>query len=218
MNYINPDRILLYHIVHYDKLPFILNSGKSGELLCDSDVQRQQLVGTSIGMDKIKNRRMNELTLHSYPELFVGDCVPFYFCPRSIMLYMFHQNNHSDIAYRDGQEPIVHLVFKMLDVIRWADSNERKWVFTDSNAGSRYFNDYNDLASIDKLNWEAIRANYWGNCKEEKQAEFLVERSLPWHLIRGIGVYSQEYYDKVDEAIAFANHKPPIEIFREWYY
>lgn len=218
MNYIDPNSIKLYHIVHIDKLPLILNSGKAGQLICDSDVQKRNLLGTTIGMSKIKQRRMTELTLNSYPDLHVGDCVPFYFCSRSIMLYMFHQNNHPDISYRGGQEPIVHLVFKMMDVIEWANQNERRWAFTDSNAGSRYFNDYCNLSRISKLNWGAINTNSWSNCKEQKQAEFLVEKSLPWHLVQEIAVYSLEYYYKVCDAIADAYHQPQVKIKREWYY
>lgn len=53
------------------------------------------------------------------------------------------------------------ILFKMLDVIDWANQEGRRWVFTDSNAGSRYFNDYCDLASLDKLNWNAINASSW---------------------------------------------------------
>ncbi len=218
MSSIDPNSIKLFHIVHIDKLPPILSSGKAGRLICDNDVKKLNLSGTTIGMSKIKERRMNELTLNSHPDLFVGDCVPFYFCPRSIMLYMFRQNNHPDIEYKGGQEPIVHLVFKMMDVIDWANQKERRWAFTDSNAGSRYFNDYCDLLYINRLNWNAINTNSWSNCIEEKQAEFLVEKSLPWHLVGGIGVYSLEYYHKVYDAIVSAMHKPSIRVKREWYY
>jgi len=45
----------------------------------------------------------------SYPDLYVGDYVPFYFCPRSIMLFIIHQANHPELDYRGGQVPIVHL-------------------------------------------------------------------------------------------------------------
>lgn len=218
MSHIDFDNIKLYHIVHIDKLLPILNSGKAGQLICDSDVQKGNQTGTTIGMEKIKKRRMSELTLSTHPDLYVGDCVPFYFCPRSIMLYMFYRSNHPDILYRGGQEPIVHLMFKMMDVIDWADKNGRRWAFTDSNAGSRYFNDYCTLSDVDKLNWEAINTNSWSDCKEKKQAEFLVERSLPWHLVKEIGVYSTEYCEKVGHAIATAIHKPAIRIKREWYY
>lgn len=218
MDQTNLENIELFHIVHVDTLPFILESGETGQLICDSDVQKLHFRGAPIGMHKIKERRMHELTLASCPGLYVGDCVPFYFCPRSIMLYIFHQNNHTEIDYRGGQEPIVHLVFQMMEVIEWANQNGHRWAFTDSNAGSRYFTDYCELSHIDELDWDAIYANNWSNCSDKKQAEFLVEKSLPWHLVKKIAVYSSEYSGKVCNALAGAIHKPQIGVKREWYY
>jgi hypothetical protein len=57
-------------------------------LLSDAAIQQQALPGTVIGMNNIKQRRLNELTLASHPGLHVGACVPFYFCPRSVMLFL----------------------------------------------------------------------------------------------------------------------------------
>jgi len=44
-----------------------------------------------------------------HPGTKVGQYVPFYFCPRSIMLYILHRGNHPDLDYREGQGPILHL-------------------------------------------------------------------------------------------------------------
>jgi len=101
-----PYKPKIYHIVHVDRLPSII---ADGWLWSDADIVRRSLPGTTIGMNGIKQRRLNELTLTSHPGLHVGDCVPFYFCPRSIMLYLIHQANHPELAYRGGQDPIVHL-------------------------------------------------------------------------------------------------------------
>ena len=215
MSNINPYDIDLYHIVHVDKLHSILGMGG---LLCDMEVHNQDFQGTTIGMDKIKKRRMVELNLRSYPDLFVGNCVPFYFCPRSVMLYIFSKKNHPEISYLEGQEPIVHLVFRMMDVITWAEQQGNRWVFTDSNAGSYYFEDYSSLSNLDQLNWNAINTDYWSNCKEQKQAEFLVEKFVPWQLVKGIGVYSLDYFDKVHDIIDSRTFIPPIAVKREWYY
>ena len=94
-----PDNPKIYHIVHVDKLPEILTTGG---LLCDAEVLRQHAEGTTIGMSHIKSRRLNELILSSFPDLHIGDCVPFYFCPRSIMLYLISRGNHPDLGYTDG--------------------------------------------------------------------------------------------------------------------
>ena len=71
-----PNTIKIYHIIHVSKLPAILAENC---LLSDSEVQKRASVGETIGMKEIKRRRMEELRLTSYPDLYVGSCVPFYF-------------------------------------------------------------------------------------------------------------------------------------------
>jgi len=95
-----PAQPKIYHICHVDRLPSIVADGC---LWCDAEIARRTPPGTSIGMNSIKQRRMNELTLTSHPGLHVGDCVPFYFCSRSVMLYLICQANHPDLSYRNGQ-------------------------------------------------------------------------------------------------------------------
>lgn len=145
----------IYHIVHIDRLPLIL---ADGELLSDAVVTEKNLVQPTIGMDRIKQRRLNELSLSVYPDLRVGQCVPFYFCPRSVMLYMIYRGNHSDLTYRDGQEPIVHLELDVEHVISWVETQGLRWVFTTSNAGSRYFQDYADREKLSEIDWDAVNA------------------------------------------------------------
>ena len=142
----------IYHIVHVDRLSSII---ADGWLWCDAEILRRSPPGTTIGMDGIKQRRLNELTLASHPDLHVGDCVPFYFCPRSIMLYLIYQANHSELDYRGGQDPIVHLEADLRQTVAWAEGKGRRWAFTLSNAGGRYFEDRSDLAQLDEIDWMA---------------------------------------------------------------
>ena len=104
-----PHPVKICHITHVDNLASIVSDGC---LWCDAIIAERR-GNTSIGMSKIKERRLNELTLSSHPALHVGDCVPFYFCPRSVMLFIFYRGNHPEMDYRGGQEPIVHLVADM---------------------------------------------------------------------------------------------------------
>ena len=204
----------IYHIVHIDKLQSIINSGG---LLSDSEVIRQGLNGTTIGMNSIKQRRLNELTLSTYPDLFVGQCVPFYFCPRSVMLYMMSVNS-CNMEYQGGQDNIIHLEADLMSSIAWANANSKRWVFTYSNAGSRYFQDTNNIANLSQLNWNAINARYWNDVVEEKQAEFLCEYRFDWSLIHRIGVSNQTVYQQVFNIINNSYHKPYVEVKNDWYY
>lgn len=208
-----PKNPKIYHIVHVDRLPSII---ADGHLLCDAEVEQRNLVGTTIGMTSIKLRRSRN-KLKSRPDLRVGDCVPFYFCPRSIMLYLIYKK-HWDLTYQDGQEPIVHLEADLYDTIAWADKNNRKWAFTLSNAGSWDFEDFCDLTQLGRIDWNAVRARYWRECKEGKQAEFLVEGLFPWSLVRQIGVISRKFQRQVIEMLQVASYKPSVEIKTSWYY
>lgn len=211
----------IYHIVHVDRLPSII---ADGVLWCDAEIERRVAPGTTIGMNSIKQRRLTQLHLCSHPDLLVGGCVPFYLCPRSVMLYLIHMANHAELAYRGGQGSIVHLEANLNHAVAWADRNQRRWAFTLSNAGSNYFEDRCDLAQLDEIDWSAVQTNRWaGNSvsrsvKEGKQAEFLVEHSFAWDLVRRIGVRSRQVHGQVTVALQAAAHRPPVQILPSWYY
>ncbi|MGR5194911.1 type II toxin-antitoxin system toxin DNA ADP-ribosyl transferase DarT [Vibrio rotiferianus] len=210
-----PAQPKIYHIVHVDRLASIL--GSNG-LLCDAQIIAQQAAGTTIGMNTIKQRRLTELTLDSHPDLYVGQCVPFYFCPRSIMLYVIHRADSDELAYKGGQGPIIHLQADLNATVQWAQQQGHRWAFTLSNAGSYYFEDRSDLAQLHELDWPAIYARQWQGCKEGKQAEFLIEQSFPWHLVEEITVQSPLIYQQVVNTLQMAAHRPPVTINPNWYY
>jgi len=204
----------IYHIAHVDRLPSIL---ANGFLWCDAEVIRRAPAGTTIGMNSIKQRRLT-LPLGSHPNLHVGDCVPFYFCPRSVMLYLIYQGNHPELAYRQGQGPILHFEADLHAAVAWANAQPARWAFTLSNAGSYFFEDRNDLARLGEINWPAVEARDWRAHKEGKQAEFLLEHRFPWHLIERIGVQSPIVYRQVVNALPPNGHRPTVEVRTDWYY
>ena len=204
----------IYHIVHVDRLPSIVSDGY---LWCDAEVSRRGSAGTTIGIDNIKQRRLSNM-LSSHSGLHVGDCVPFYFCPRSVMLYVIYKSDHEDLAYRSGQQSIVHLEADLRETVAWADRNKQRWAFTLSNAGSRYFEDLCDLEQLDEIDWEAVQAEDWRDCKDAKQAEFLIEQRFPWELVSRIGVRSLRIYQQAMGSRGRGANRPSVEIMREWYY
>ncbi len=210
-----PAQPKIYHIVHVDRLASIL---ASNGLLCDAQIIAQNAAGTTIGMNTIKRRRLTELTLDCHPNLYVGQCVPFYFCPRSIMLYVIYRADNDELTYKGGQDPIIHLQADLNATVQWAQQQRHRWAFTLSNAGSRFFEDRNDLAQLHELDWQAISSRQWQNCKEGKQAEFLIERSFPWHLVEEIVVKSPIIYKQVVNTLQIAAHRPPVTINPSWYY
>ena len=204
-----------------DRLSSIVSDG---HLWSDAEARSRGLSGPRIGLAHIKERRLRKLTLVSHPGLYVGQCVPFYFCPRSPMLYMHSRANDPNLPYRGGQEPIIHLEADLRRTVSWANATGRRWAFTSSNAGSFYFEDFSDLNLLEKVHWDAVQAHRWSGSgievavRDRKQAEFLVEISFPWELVSRIGVHSPSTGNRALSQMRGSSHHPPVEIKPGWYY
>ena len=134
------------------------------------------------------------------------------------MLFVIFKQEHQELSYRGGQGPIVHLEADLQETVAWADEQKLRWAFTLSNASSLYFKDRCDLADLEEINWDAVQAKQWQECKEDKQAEFLMERQFPWNLILRIGVRSEQMRQRTMDVVEAARHKPRVEIKHDWYY
>lgn len=212
-----PARPKIYHITHGRNLAKIVAEHC---LWSDAEMISRGGPEAMIGMSKIKKRRLEELTVPCHPGTKVGQFVPFYFCPRSVMLHILYRANHPDLAYREGQRPILHLEADLHEVIAWADAQGRPWAFTDKNAGSGYFQSFRDVAQLDRLNWGHIANTDFREpeIKDAKQAEFLVYGSFPWTLVRTIGVISEKLAVRVREIVSISDHQPDVQVQTGWYY
>jgi len=207
----------VYHITHVENLHGIVTDGG---LLSDAEMIARGGPKQAIGMSGIKRRRVEELEVDCHPGTKVGDYVPFYFCPRSVMLFVIHRANHPELAFRGGQDCIVHLEADLQTVVRWAEANGRRWAFSLSNAGSYYAEFRSKMEDMDQLDWQAIAATDFraAEVRESKQAEFLLHGRFPFGLVERIGVYSARMRAQVLEAIADARHQPRVEVRPEWYF
>ena len=211
-----PDRPQIYHITHVDNVASII---AEGGLISDAAMVARGGPAAAIGMSTIKQRRLR-LPVDCHPNDCVGDYVPFYFCPRSIMLFVIHRANHPDLTYRGGQDPIVHLEADLRRVVAWANGENRRWAFSLSNAGAVYARFRRTLAALSEIEWAAVAATDFrpASVKEGKQAEFLVHEAFPWRLVRRIGVRSAAVRSQVDRVLRGAAHRPPVEVLPDWYY
>jgi hypothetical protein len=211
-----PARPMVYHITHVDNLASIV---AAAQLVCHAVIGMQGGPAAAIGMTGIKQFRLS-LPVKCHPGDRVGDYVPFYFCPRSIMLFVIHRGNHPGLTYRGGQDPIVHLEADLHDVVAWAGRVGRRWAFTLSNAGARYAEFRASTSALDEIDWGAVAARDFRDpaVKEAKQAEFLVHGSFPWQLVERIGTHSQAVQAGAAAAIAHMGHRPPVDVCPDWYY
>jgi hypothetical protein len=206
----------IYHITHVDNLGSII---RDGGIISDAAMVARGGPAAPIGMSSIKARRL-ALPVHCHPGDHVGDYVPFYFCPRSIMLYVIHCANHPELSYRGGQGPIVHLEADLHEVVTWANSVGRRWAFSLSNAGAVYTQFRASLGDLDDIDWDAVAATDFRSSvvKEGKQAEFLVHGTFPWELVSRIGARSAGVLQQVAAALQGTAHRPKLQIQPQWYF
>lgn len=202
-----PQLLPIYHITDIDNLPGIL---AEGGLHSDANVTAQK--PTVIGYSHIKTRRLTEIRVNCCGNRFVGEFVPFYYCPRSPMLYTINRGNAGRPA--GCQRTIVHLV----STIGIAVGLEREWAISDGNAGASHTWFYDDLSDLRMLDWNAIRATNWQGKTHEKHAEFLVADFFPWNGFTKIGCYNRDAAGSVSNAIAKETHKPVVTVETDWYY
>jgi len=218
-----PAKPCIYHITHVNNLPAII---ASGGLISDAAMIARGGPAAAIGMGNIKQRRLS-LPISCHPGINVGDCVPFYFCPRSIMLFVIHCASNPELKYRGGQGPIVHLEADLHTVVSWANGQGRRWAFSLSNAGAYYTQFRDSLSRLVDIDWDAVVSTNFANgsytpsgkqVKEGKQAEFLLQDDFPWSLVQRIGVASQATATKARAALAGAAHQPTVSVQPSWYF
>lgn len=185
--------------------------------MSDREVISRQLAGTSIGMPHIKEKRLNKELL-TKPELKVGDCVPFYFCPRSVMLYKIHMRDPQNLPYAGGQDPIIHLQAYLHEATEWAEGSNLHWAFTAINAVSIAAEDWRSLDELHRIDWDVVRARQWKGQRDKKQAEFLVEKRFPVSLFRSVGVRTTQTLERTEEILSNASKQIPVSCKPNWYY
>lgn len=211
-----PSHPKIYHITHVKNLPSII---ESEVLWSDAEMLGRNIGHQNIGMPGVKRNRMNR-PVKCHAGTLVGEYVPFYFCPRSVMLFLLHKGNRPGVTYTEGQKPLLHLQGDIRKVVEWAETNHTLWAFTNINAAAKYAEFYNRLDDLGSVDWNAVESRNFSDpeVKERKQAEFLLYGSFPWQLIEEIGVCDETVHKQVAEALEWSSHKPRVKVRPKWYY
>ena len=153
------------------------------------------------------------------PGGFVCDYVPFYFAPRSPMLFKVKSGGVEGVD--PDQRPIVYFVTSTELVV----AAGLPCVFTDGNAAKVMTEFSNDLARLDEMvDWPLMATKYWRNTEEDgdrvrrRMAEFLVGGAVPLDLVTEIAVYDAEVGGRVAGMLPNAGVGLPMHVRREWYF
>jgi hypothetical protein len=209
----------LFHFTHERNLPSII---ERGSLLSDTMAQTVECIATEVGNRDVKERRRT-MEVTTGPQGCPADYVPWYFAPRSPMLFAISKGNVPE--YQEGQDPLVYLVTDIESVL----AAGRRWVFSDgncANAITAYSDDLVEMAEgPDSLvDWALMKERYWSDTLEDgdrmrrRMAEFLVHDSLPWSALRGIVVRTEEVSLRVQATLDSVGDRTPVRVKLDWYY
>ena len=148
----------------------------------------------------------------------LNNYVPFYFSPRSPMLYSIHRKNID--GFLGNQSDIIYLI-SSVDKIREVNI---QYVFTDGHAYEMITKFYKDITDLDKIDWEIMGTKYWNNTQQDndrrrrRMAEFLVYQFVPLNCILAIVVYNDRLKNTVDSIQNKCNTNINTIIKHNWYY
>jgi hypothetical protein len=204
----------VYHLTHLDNLISIL--ARDG-LLANSAMQQQSISYKDLAYQSIQARRARiEVPCGVGGKL--TDYVPFYFAPRSPMLYTIHQRNVP--TYTEGQEALIYLV-STVEAIHQASLS---FVFTEGHGIMATTEFFDDLAQLNQVDWQVMSLKYWfdtpddNDRKRRRQAEFLVHQFFPWRLVTEIGAINAQMKRQVEQCLQTLTHQPAVIVRRNWYY
>lgn len=205
----------LYHFTHIEHLATIVRDG----LVADSSAQAGSLRHEA-GDRAIKDRR-RRLRVPVSPGGVVADYVPFYFAPRSPMLYRIVKGG---VPTFDGdQSDLVYLC----STVETFDEQRIPVVVSDRNAAVRlatFSADPDEWRAPGYVDWDLMDEQWWSNTEEDpnrmerRMAECLVHGHVPWSAILAVGTIDEGHAERVREILGAAVDSPKTTVRPEWYY
>jgi hypothetical protein len=209
---LNPEKALIFRIVHVENLPWILDHG----LHCRNSDQ-QDLNYVNIGNAELIDKRARRL-VPIPPGGVLSDYVPFYFTPFSIMMFNI-KTGHGGITRRNNSEIVI-----LVSSIPRLRERGIPVVFTNQHAypvDTEFFDDPADLRRIDwaLLHSRDFKTSYDDPGKQVRyQAEALVHRHVPLDALAGIGCQNAAVQGRLHSMIESRGLNVTVKSTPQWYF
>lgn len=209
---LNPEKAMIWRIVHRDNLPWLLENG----LHCGNS-NKKSSNWVAIGHQELIKKRAGH-TVPILPKGTLNDYVPFYFTPFSIMLYNILTGRGGVKKY--SKEEIIILVSSLNRIKEF----NLPFVFTNKHAYFQYAEFYSKLDELDKIDWSILQNRDFKRDPddlekfERYQAEALIYKNCPIQALLGIICYSQNQVAKTEKMIKTYNLDLSVHLRPAWYF
>ncbi|MCO1579461.1 DUF4433 domain-containing protein [Crossiella sp. SN42] len=205
----------IFHFTHIDNLAAVLGSGA---LVADCSMRAAGTRCSETGNPDIKKRRRSRM-VPVHPGGVVGDYVPFYFAPRSPMLFKVARKNFAQ--GRRVQDELIYLISRTSKV-----DAVRPIVCSDRNAAASLVDFRSGTADLGRfVDWDLMRSAMWNDTdddpdrRQRRMAELLVHESVPLECLTGIGVRDATVADRAIQCLAgTALARLEVRVLTDWYF
>lgn len=202
------------HFTHVEHLSTVVEHG----LMSDAGVHDAAMLSVEVGNLGIKDQRRHR-AVPVQPPGAVSDFVPFYFGPRSPMMYAIAQGNVP--SYQGGTSRLIYLV-TTLDRLHELGYGP---ILTDRNAALEYaaYREFDPSDPIDDgfIDWELMEARYWNDFddgRERRMAECLVRDMVPWEAFIGVVAQNDVVAQEAKLIAAGLGVEIDVRVRPQWYF
>ena len=212
LQFLDPDKALIFRITHRDNLPWILDNGLHSQSSNFLDPNFRQIGDP----DLIKKRPKRTVPIH--PGGTLSDYVPFYFTPCSIMFYNI-LTGYRGIAQFPAEEILV-----LVSSLHKVSELGIPFVFTDRHAYTAMTEFSSETADLEKVDWDMLRSrDFKGDLddlgkKERYHAEALIWKHLPVQALLGICCLNHEMHQQVQAQLDQRGLQVKAMMRRDWYF
>lgn len=209
---LNAEKALIWRITHRDNLAWILDNG----VHCGNSALRSP-AWVSIGNAELIDKRSRH-PVPLPPGGVLGDYVPFYFTPFSVMMRNIH-TGWGGVQQRRNDE-IVILVSSLPHI----QGLGLPFLFTDSHAYYQWANFYDDLVHLDKIDWPLLQRRDFKRDPDDPakferyQAEALIHQLLPVAGLLGVMCYTDVLKQGIEQTIQARGLNLPVFARPAWYF
>lgn len=209
---LNPERALIFRIIHRSNLAWVLDHG----LHCGNSATRSAQWVSIGNQELISKRAIWQVTVP--PGGVLNDYVPFYFTPFSVMMRNINTgwNGVTKHANRD--------ILILVSSLRRVADMDLPFLFTDSHANNNLAGYWSDLNDLDKVDWKILQSRDFKRDPDDPgkfgryQAEALVHQHFPVQGLSGIVCYTENVKIEVEQAMAQRGLHLQIVARTGWYF
>ena len=211
-NTLNPEKALIWRIVHRDNIPWILDNG----LYCgNAEIQSSNWV--HIGNPELTDKRADHPVSVGDGGV-LNDYIPFYFTPFSPML-MNIKTGRGGITRRDNDEIII-----LVSSLHKLAALNLPFVYTNAHAYYAWSEFFTDIKDLNEIDWPILQRRDFKRDPDDPakferyQAEALIHHHCPVEALIGMVCYTNDIKQQLDKALRQRNIAMQVHARANWYF